>query len=873
MRLALIALLAACTSFPAIERGVCGNGLVEPGEDCDSPDPSCVACAVACTTGSDCPNAAYTCGVDGVCHAPSGLFAQPTPQTLDLIDEMKIADIDRDGIGDVVGVSTTSLDVHYGDASASLATSVEIATPQQTGTVAFGDIDGDGVPDATIITEDGIVAFDSPYAALSAAVSFLPLTDGSGNELDVLATFPIDALAFGVVVGSNGEAGIIIEQIGGLPTADFDCILPTTEITGDNLELYTVSAAGSSLNTTLAVWTQSAGSAQLCVSSIHMGPRTGNIFNPQGPRSVAFAKQTLNGAAPPKRPIFATIDYLTSPPCPSLIETDGSGTLSEYTGSLSGSGFCQLAASTSTLPALPAGAGDATTVGHVPLVPPIAGTGDDLLVLDTGMYSYTLGSFYQVYRSERAISAVGTADFNGDGAIDAAFAANGQANLEVLFRNGNSSVAGYVVAPLETAGVVTGLTTGDFDGNGAFDIAYTEKLLDHVELSVGFGEPGNNFTQQGEGAFSTTSSLMPIDIIDSNDPAGVISDLVVVEQLQTGAPALTLLHGNPERTMLSYFEPRAGADPSRDAPMRSVVTGHFGGGNPQYLDIVSMLAGDSGTADAAPVIAYRLDGTPAGLDPSDPIDLVFGEQVTGLEDCTVGDPSTGKSPCIRDATALAWATGSAHDVIVGVDHETPPQAFRVDPWTFAPKADAQGSAMATTLPVPTAMAGSGAVAHTAFAFDVDGSDELVLAFAPAQTADASGPGLVEACAMDATGVPTSCTDLGALVATVAPGVQCVDAGAGVFAMAGPTLAAPTASLIVLCHDSTGASLLARVANGSATVLATGLPPLRQIAVGDVTGDGVDDIVAIRGDSGDRALTVLVQCSSRDLACQAAAVAP
>src|ERR1700734_573766 len=106
-----------------------------------------------------------------------------------------------------------------------------------------------------------------------------------------------------------------------------------------------------------------------------------------------------------------------------------------------------------------------------------------------------------------------------------------------------------------------------------------------------------------------------------------------------------------------------------------------------------MLAGNSGT-----VIAYRLDGTSAGLDPSDPIDTVFGEQVDNLEDCTVGDPSAGVPPCIRDATAIPWATGSDHDVMVGVDHQTPPQAFRVDPWTFEPKAGAQGSSMSTTLP-------------------------------------------------------------------------------------------------------------------------------------------------------------------------------
>jgi hypothetical protein len=887
MRLAALVLLAACTTFDPIERGVCGNGLLEPGEDCDSPDPSCVACAVACTQASDCPNAGYTCGVDGLCHAPSGLFAQPTAPVLDLIDQLQIADIDRDGIGDVVGVSSTSIDVHYGDATAALASSVTIATPQQTGTVAFGDVDGDGVSDATIITEDGIVAFTSPYAAISAAVSFFPLTDSSGQSLDILATFPIDDLAFGIVVGGSADAGILVEQLGGSAASvalDPYCSIPTSDVTPDGLDSYTIVNGAEGTNTidqlvTLYSKGSGASSREMCVTSIHLGQRTGGGLDPTGPRSVAFYNIGPTGTPPSKKPVFAELE---SSACPSLVQTDGSGVLSDFVGSMA-SGYCTIAGSATAMPTLPAGTGDVTPVGHVPLVPNVALVANDLLVLNNGLYAYALGTFTQVYKSERTLTAVATGDLDGDGRTDAVLVAGGEADLEVLFRSDNGLVPGYVVAPFQTAGVVTTIAIGDFDGNGTSDIAYTEQLLDHVQLSVGFGEPGDNFTPVVEGAFSATSSMITIDIPDSNDPASVISDLLVVEQLANGDPALTLLHGNPERTMLSYFEPRATNDPSRQTPMRQVVTGFFGGGSTQFLDIVAMLPGLSSVMTSMgpppPAIAYRLDGTTAGLDPGDPIDLVFGEQVTGISDCTVGGSSANQPPCIRDATTLAWQTGSAHDVIIGVDHQTPPQAFRVDPWSFEPDGSASGSSASSTLAAPTMQLGSNAaVAHTAFSFDVDGDGvpELVLAFAPAETAEAGNPGLVESCEMDQTGTPTTCTDLGALVVAASPSVAmltCVDAAAGNFAPGGPDLAPPSPTLLVLCHDPTGTSLLARVSGTTATIVASGLPPLRQIIAGDVTGDGVDDVVAIRGDSGDRALTVLVQCSSRDLACQAGAVAP
>ena len=875
MRLAALALLAACTTFDPIERGVCGNGLVEPGEDCDSPDPSCVACAVACMTGSDCPNAAYTCGVDGLCHAPSGLLAQPTPQTLDLIDELQIADIDRDGIGDVVGVSTTSLDVHYGDPSASLATSVEIATPQQTGTVAFGDIDGDGVPDATIITEDGIVAFTSPYAALSAAVSFLPLTDGSGNELDVLATFPIDSLAFGLVVAGSDAAAIVIEQIGDGTTHDArrrTALVPIDDVATGDLDSYTVTQIDGSIDTVVVLYAHDSG-PKMCVESFHLGA----VVTGSG-RSLDMLDITPTGTPPARRPAFAELDSAT---CPSLIAGEGSATLIDFVGSRSAGSppHCVIAAASTVLGNAP-NANDAVPIGHIPLTPGIATFASDLLVLQNGVYSYEASTLAEIYKSGPTLTAVSSGDIDGDGNVDAALISSGAADFQLLYRR-IDIIPAFVGAPVQTDGAVGAVALADFDGNGTADVAYTEQLLDHTQLSVAFGFPGQEITQIVEGAFPAVLALTPIGIADSSDPESVIADLIVVDEIGSDASAVTLLHGSPERTMFSYFEPRTTSDPARETAMRQVVTGFFGGGSTEFPDVISMLPNSTSQPTfppPPPVLAYRLDGSADGLVPGDPIDTVDGEGVTGIGDCNGTGARGSSAPCIRDATVLGWQTGSAHDVIVAVDHLTPPQAYKIDPWMFAPSGGKSGSAAATPLAMPTTLVTGNAIAHTAFPFDVDGdgAPELVLAFAPAETADAGGPGLVESCEMDQTGTPTSCTDLGALVVAAAPSVAmltCVDAAAGNFAPAGPDLAPPTPTLLVLCHDPTGTSLLARVAGTTATIVATGLPPLRQIAVGDVTGDGVDDVVAIRGDSGDRALTVLVQCSSRDLACQVGAVAP
>src|SRR5690348_3733168 len=126
-------LVAACTSFDPVARNVCGNGILEPGEDCDSPDATCVRCAVTCTTAADCPTSDYACGVDNVCHAPGGALAPPVSAGTFLVDDYRITDVDKDRIGDVVGLSKTSIAVRHGDATAQLARAESQITPSQTG--------------------------------------------------------------------------------------------------------------------------------------------------------------------------------------------------------------------------------------------------------------------------------------------------------------------------------------------------------------------------------------------------------------------------------------------------------------------------------------------------------------------------------------------------------------------------------------------------------------------------------------------------------------------------------------------------------------------------------------------------------------------
>src|SRR6266850_7957008 len=129
----VVALLAACTDVAAIQPNVCGNHVFEPqvGEDCDQAGSACTSqCRIACdpamrgTTcaaeidGSCCPGG-FTCGLDSVCHAPTGQLATDATQALPLLGFV-IGDLDDDGRQDLIGSSSSAVFVRHGAATSPL---------------------------------------------------------------------------------------------------------------------------------------------------------------------------------------------------------------------------------------------------------------------------------------------------------------------------------------------------------------------------------------------------------------------------------------------------------------------------------------------------------------------------------------------------------------------------------------------------------------------------------------------------------------------------------------------------------------------------------------------------------------------------------
>jgi hypothetical protein len=856
---ALVCALAACTSFDAIGRDVCGNGVIEAGEDCDSSDASCVRCAVACSTNGDCPTADYACGVDGLCHAPGGALGQAVAAGPFQVNEMAVTDVDHDGTGDVLGLSKTSIVVRHGDAAGALTAVESLVTPSQLGPAAIGDLDGDGSLDVTITTPDGLISYTAPFGTLSPLTVPSTILD-QGMALDIRMLFRISPTTLGGFIVESDRVYVMIVDLldptGGVVTPPCGArigAVTTSTFSTSKLDTYQVSADGAlSADWVVAMTAGTGPSAKLCVMSIHKD-------------AIGAAQVTditpVNAVAPVRRAVLADLDGDLDR-CPGLVTSDGGPmALRSWDGQLVGSRCTlkpSLQANGDPLPAITNAAPGAAAVDRIVLDPAIPGVASDVLVLTDGLYAFVpfTQQFSQFYKSPRKLARAAHGDLSGDGAVDAVLTAENEDDLDVLYRVVPPVGQGYQLLRLDTASQVTTVTLGDYDGNGVNDIAYTEQIADYQRLMVAFGTSDRPLDPVQVGTLGADVSITRVDFPDSVDQSSLASDLAVLQPNPSGHTAtLTILHGSPQRTLMPYFDPRT---VKAGTQFRGSVIGQFAPSpaGAEYPDIFGIAPPDPDTTNVdTPVRAWRVPGTSTGVDGTENDGLV----VNGFANCSTG---TASGLCTHDTAYLAWPIEPSRDVVIGIDRAQAPHAAMVDPWSAG-----ASSVTATSLTAITSKIPADTTVHSLHGgdFDGDGAPDLIAAFAPVRSTPARGAVLV--CAMDG-GIPRDCTDLVPSIVERAPATTaCIDAAPARVAYRDPlTAAGASLDLVVLCRDE--GSTLYRVHHGDAGLeiepLAHTSHALGAVQVGDVTGDGVEDVVALEGDSGAQSLVVYPQCTSRNL---------
>ena len=868
---ALAALACACADLTPVAQGTCGNGVLDPGEDCDLPDQAvCSQCSYTC---GNCP-AGYVCSArDQLCHAPTGVFSRdPTGQFSFPAVTGYVADINADQIPDLIGLSGSSLTATYGQAQGDLTAQATQVTPTLAGPGAFAVRPLAGGGDQLLLgTEDGIAGYRPesgkllPYPFSNPlAQAYAPCTFMHQSGVTAMTTFAYDGKHVnGVARDAAGNVWLVVIEVPsglcgyapacGMKAGPDDKVyvdrFDTTSVTGTTSELVAIGLAPTT--------PPPQGATTLCVLR-----HDATASPPAPPGQVPGAPIDNHGAS-------VTFAHLSAAACPWLVTAGDQLTALAPGSDASG---CTLTGSPVTFqadPSDPAAAllqGNGAPVGRVPLDPPVGQLEPDAIAVTTwppSVFGQTVvlgihppgagnvASADDLYASSSPLFAVRSAR---DASGRVRTVGTSAFDVEVLERLGMTPY--FSAYRIPSAGSPTALELLDLDADGRVDIAYTEEAGDGERLEIAWGGAGlPEPPQEYAAGLPSVLGLFRVDIPDSSDPNDVIPDLALVHADPAGDPAalrLVVFHGGPQRTLPAYFDPRTPtAIPSA---FSTLLAGSFLGPT-AGTDVITLEVPQSGNARL-----WEFPGSPDGS-----LATAMGPYATDAGACS-GTASLCADSALFTNWPVAASDGTTSDVAIGVDPRG--RVAMLDPRTHT-------TMLASCAPgacqLPDAEAGSPWQLHGVFAGDPGPGRQLFVIYAPPDIRDATG--MVMACQVSDQGVPSSCTQLTYDVLANTPGVVdglgnqlCTDAITGPFSP--PPATRPEVLLVCRPDQGSNAALWKLSADGSSyhATQVRGLGNTRFVVFADVTGDGLPDLIAISLDSSTPLVDIYPQCDHRDLAC-------
>ena len=865
--IAIVVALAACSDLEPIDMGVCGNGVIDRDEDCDSSADHCVQCALKCAAVEPACPAGYICHTDGFCYAPGGVFPSDPTATAAFsagVIDYAVSDVNKDHAGDLVGVTATSLAVKLGG-DAMFTTQYEALTPFGSGDPAFADFDEDGALDVLLPTRDGLAGYTSRYKALAPhAFAFNP--GGGENDMDVhapAAVFSVDPRIIVVLsarISGSGLAVEIIDVMAGNTAPMTDEVETCSNIVvgtgGLRYDTYVVGSTPTSVNVMIAVRdVPEVGTAHLCVFQLDVNLATATTFTVDDPPTLMVDTAAVT------RPVLLDLDDDGSV-CPSLVVGPGAHLRPTPTNP------CGFLAAPSPLPT-PTPTPPATPVGRARL-PHTAGFAPDAFVTNAGIVRIKSDRTRAVpiFGFDRDIDRVATGDIDKDGKLDVVVTSHTSNGVDILFGTNiplpapDQTENTLVLYRIASGGPITNVVTGDFDGNTVDDIVYTERDAIGERLFVAYGTRDRPLPPVDTGRFLNILSFLHANIPDSLDPARIISDLAVLHAPAPGDMFLTLLHGSPQRMLVSYFDPRL----QRGSMFVNVVAGQF---DPTTLPIDAMvLDWRSGATANGKTTLYVNPGVGDGkLNSSTmpqpgqmPIPFWYD-----LGNAGSGDLCTNESIFCLDRARFVTIPGVGSDRVIGVDRSKSPTAVLIDRERLVPTWPNMPGAVQNELEHATGLEiGAGDIRSLRAAdIDGDGSVDVLASYTPSE---------VRICLRDDF---ASCSRLNDIVPELAT-AACGDVAPARVQPRGhfdPQLPFEQPTPFVALCDADGKRTVFRVVHDSTGFHADPLFDVRttvqRIQIGDVSGDGIDDILVLDASGTFPHIHAFVQCSSRDVACRGA----
>ena len=879
-RLVAVCVLCGCSPLDYLPEGVCGNKVVEGGEDCDGfelPGTHCgtvtepYACRYTCHAGSDgrrerCPQG-WGCGADGVCRTPAGSFGEPQLVSDPSGRWMRGADFDGDGRLDLATLADDVLAIHYFDAAGQQVARSQTHVGDAAGVPGLGDLDSDGRSDVALPGKGIAVLRGLPGRSLAPTVYFAALPEASA--LAGKSYF----VAFDGVAAATGASAFVGDEplffsgttILGLPG---DRTLAATA-PGDAADLVHAPLAAQFDEATAAeqLLVGYAGASSVLVMA-------GEVVLVDGLEHMQLATPTIVTLASPlgNDARLLVADANADGHLDVLVASGASDPLQIAYGAGDGQfGSDPMAAPDGTASIHPE-----FGACNVPLaLGDIDGDGRIDVAMPEGVWLGSDALFCAASTAPTIAAPNGpwstavVADFDGDGAPDLAAASGVRPGVDLVDGSASGPLSVFHVSTPEGDGVPL-LTAADFDGDGLTDLA----LVEHAggeqgrdRLAVAFGSPfgpPDPPVLVGDAWRATGLGALNLAVGDGNawDRASELA-LVAGRDADGSERGLALFAGRGDRLLRSRFALQSD-----------------GGASSPLLDALGTCVGSFGPPEAgAGVFAVADDGNP----PRRWVQLFSGAHA---ELDAGGEGPLGTSDAMGGASLFALR-GSTTDI---------PIAVAFDASSAAP---APGVEIAAAVPAASGLASSGVLrleglrpAGTPLSGSATG---LAANWAPqlaqAGAACALGaPGGPEALALlvvrfgpqeSATEVALLSSDLLARLAgsevpdvdqvaflsfpgEVVLGVGCgdVDGAAGDELVVASTDELPMAPRRVYLRArkfdvSGGFSSVAGVADPMTTLddsdidalapdATVATPPLRGVEIGDFNGDGIDDAAIALG---------------------------
>lgn len=471
--------LVACARLPDIGDDECGNGVIEPPEDCDSfgidggapcrPKGDVGECHLDCSptgAGHDACPLGWGCDLGGICRRPTGEYTPPREFEVGTAALLASADFDGDGRADVLSsepldpFGVTRIKFHYFDEEGELSDTRPF--PRLLLSPAIARMNDDARADVVFTDErvgmllgrtdrSSVPETFSSYRFPGTAIRTLTVRDALIEDTSAFLVFALFEGVAGVYVPDTANSGVP-RRLGALPA-------PVERFAGDPVAAQVIEAAP--CKQTLVAFQ---GEARFTLF---------DVCQPGSGSDVVW------------RPEMTVSEIALDPPEPIVngllaADVNGDGHLDVIAGAAERSfvayGDGQALATAVPWTITPFGA---EPVGNVPMPLTVGDvTGDGLadFVFPTGILlsqPSSLGqSLYPAGSSgQQRWTAAVIADLNANGHLDILAGSSDRPGLS--FFNGTST-PDFTFFDMPTSRPIQELVVGDFDGDFIQDVAFTQ---------------------------------------------------------------------------------------------------------------------------------------------------------------------------------------------------------------------------------------------------------------------------------------------------------------------------------------------------------------------------------------------------------------